>query len=317
MKKLQAVLVLPPGRAGAIADAGLRRWLSRGEITDHGARKGMLHAVCDVLGMTLPDGLAALRFWGQTGERSSAWIAAADPVHLAAHLDHLTLRSLHCKVQLSDLRPLFDHLQTTVGSDEYAFARIGQYAYVRGDEPFATAAISSIPIDGLPPDEFLPTGEEASRFDSLLSEVQMALHEHEVNTHREYIGQMPVNSLWIWGGGVAPEEATQATLPLFGDDPLFRGMWYSRNGLVEPWSDGLAACVELAEAGFVAVVPELTKEGAAETPDAHLRELKSLLRSGEVEKATVLFRDGLQVDIKSSDRLRIWRRESEVFSPHE
>ena len=47
----------------------------------------MFAGVLGVIAHALPAaGLAALRFWGQTGERSDAWIAAADPVHLEARL---------------------------------------------------------------------------------------------------------------------------------------------------------------------------------------------------------------------------------------
>jgi hypothetical protein len=53
-------------------------------------------------------------------------------------------------------------------------------------------------------DPLLPRGEDALRFRSLLNELQMLLHEHPVNQAREARGELPVNSLWLWGGGTLP-----------------------------------------------------------------------------------------------------------------
>ena len=48
---------------------------------------------------------------------------------------------------------------------------------------------------------YQPRGPDAARWRRLLNEVQMLLHSHEVNQNREQRGEMPVNSVWLWGGG--------------------------------------------------------------------------------------------------------------------
>jgi len=47
----------------------------------------------------------------------------------------------------------------------------------------------------------LPTGEDSSYWMSLLSEIQMLLHHLPVNQNRENQGELPVNSIWLWGEG--------------------------------------------------------------------------------------------------------------------
>ncbi len=47
----------------------------------------------------------------------------------------------------------------------------------------------------------MPQGDDALRFRSLLNELQMLLFEHPVNQAREARGELPINSLWLWGGG--------------------------------------------------------------------------------------------------------------------
>lgn len=48
---------------------------------------------------------------------------------------------------------------------------------------------------------FLPRGEEARHWRSLINEVQMLLHGLELNRQRELAGQAPVNGLWFSGEG--------------------------------------------------------------------------------------------------------------------
>jgi len=50
----------------------------------------------------------------------------------------------------------------------------------------------------------LPKGESAPFWAHLLNEIQMKLHEHPLNQAREARGELPINSLWLWGGGVLP-----------------------------------------------------------------------------------------------------------------
>ena len=280
----------------------------------------MLFSVVELLGQNASDdGLAALHFWGQTGERSGAWMAAADTVHLEARLDHLYLHDLRGeKMPMADLRPIFDFLQTTFGSGDTAFARIGSQGYLRGEKRMATAAVPARTVDGQRPDDWMPArgeDEDADDHYRLLSEIQMSLHEHEVNLNRLEAGQLEVNSLWIWGGGVAPEISVQPMYPLFANDSLFKGFWLSRTAVAERWPGDFKDCVALAQNGFVAVVPEPTANGDAESPDRYLQQLKELQSTGKIGRMTLLFRDGLRADINAKDALRFWRRESPLLKP--
>ena len=48
---------------------------------------------------------------------------------------------------------------------------------------------------------FLPTGEDAMRWHQLFNGIQMLLHAHPLNEAREARGELPINSLWLWGAG--------------------------------------------------------------------------------------------------------------------
>jgi len=305
--KASAVVVLPAVGAGRLGDTDLRQWLAKGEVSLCDEPRSLLASVLEELGQAPPDrGLAALRFWGQTGDRAAAWMAAADAVCLEPRLDHLCLHAVPPdSVTVPELRALFDHLQATLGGDSgVGFARLGVYGYVTAPEPFSTAALPASAIDGRRPDAFLPAGEGGGAYRRLLSEIEMALHDHPVNLERQADGRLPVNSLWLWGGGVSPEQETRPMPPLFGDDALLRGHWLRHTGVVDGWPGSIAACADASVAGFVAVAPA-TEPG---TMPALLAELRSLLQRGRLPRLVLLFRDGIRVELRRSHGLRVWRR---------
>jgi hypothetical protein len=312
--KSAALVVLPPARGGRLADKSLRAWLARADLTLETGPRELLAQLTDELGLPYPEeGLAALRMWGQTGDRPAIWIAAADPVYLEPRLDHLCLHALKdASIPSSDLRPLFDYLQQTLAEDKrFGFARLGSNGYLRADLPISTSSLPAYAVDQRDPGEFLPTGEHTAMHRNILSEIEMALHEHEVNERRIAEGDQPVNSLWLWGGGKAPERATRPQPPLFADDPLLAGYWESATAVSDTWPGTFAACAEASLHGFVAVTPE--DDLRSETLRAYLLELRQLLRSNRVSRLILLFRDGLRADVRRSHTFRFWRRNNELL----
>ncbi|MCB5188126.1 hypothetical protein LG200_08940 [Methylobacillus caricis] len=76
---------------------------------------------------------------------------------------------------------------------------------------------------------FSPQGQSAAKWRSFVNEVQMLLFEHEVNHARESRGELPVNSLWLSGGGRFPVVAQAPGPQLFTDSSLVRGMAVAAN----------------------------------------------------------------------------------------
>ncbi len=312
--KTAALVVLPPARGGRLQDKSLRAWLAQSDLTLEEEPRELLAQLTDEIGLPYPEeGLAALRMWGQTGDRPTVWIAAADPVYLEPRLDHLCLHALRKSgIQSSDLRPLFDHLQQTLADDKrFGFARLGSYGYLRSEQAISTAAVPGYVVDQRDPGEFLPTGEHTVSHRNILSEIEMSLHEHEVNERRLSQGMQPVNSLWLWGGGMAPETTTRPQPPLFSDDPLLAGYWESATAVSDVWPGSFADCAEASLHGFVAVTPE--SDLRHETMEAYLRDLRGLLRSNRVSRLILLFRDGLRAEVRRSDTLKFWRRDNELL----
>lgn len=276
----------------------------------------MLLRVLSVIGLPAPQqGLAALRFWGQTGDRAATWMAAADPVHLEATMNDLRLHALRAEeLPAADLHALFEHLQLTLGSEiGVDFASIGTCGYLRGDHRISTAAVSTDVVDRCNADEFMPASEATEKYHQLLGESQMALHEHEVNRNRDAAGARVVNSLWFWGGGTAPEKEVCPIPPLFTNDPLFKGYWESCTGVVDNWSGDFDHCLDVAINGFVAVPPDVHDDSRPVLQADWLEKLRLLLKNGGLNKLTLLFRDGLSVELGKYDAFRFWRTVSPLL----
>lgn len=312
--KTAAVVVLPPIRGGRLEDKSVRAWLAQSDLSVEAEPRELLATILEELGLPYPEqGLAALRMWGQTGDRPTVWIAAADPVYLEPRLDHLCLHALQRSgIAPSDLRPLFDHLQSTLADDKrFGFARLGNCGYLRAADAVSTAAVPAYVVDQGEPGEFLPTGKHTVSHRNILSEIEMALHEHEVNERRLAEGKQPVNSLWLWGGGMAPEKIIRPQPPLFTDDPLLLGYWESATAVADLWPGNFKACADASVHGFVAVTPEF--DNRPEHLREYLRELRGLLQSRRVSRLILLFRDGLRADVRRSQTLKFWRRDNELL----
>jgi len=314
-EKNAAIIVLPAVSGARLQDAGLKSWLSRSSLQSSSQPKELLESVLAALNLPYPDeGLAALRMWGQTGDRPTVWIAAADPVYLEPRLDHLCLHALDKDaLPVSDHRLVFDHLQQTLADEQkFGFARIGNCGYLRSSVPMATAHSPAYVVDQCLPNEFMPSGEASGSYRNLLSEVEMSLHEHEVNVRRDAEGLPPINSLWLWGGGFAPEQHTEPHPPLFADDPLLKGYWMSKTGVVQPWPDSIAACLEASVAGFVAVPGFAAND--IESVQRCLQELRTALDSTRLSRLILLFQDGLVANVLRQHAWRFWRPLAPFFA---
>ena len=313
--KSAAVVVLPAVSAADLTDSSLRSWLVRSDLSRDAQTDELLARITRATGLPYPEeGLGALRFWGQTGERPTVWMAAADPVYLEPRLDFLWLHALaQDDIAPADLGGLIDHLQLTLGDDQRSgFTRLGAYSYLRSSTALATAGVSAAVVDQCNPGDYLPDGPASAAYRNLLSEIEMALHEHEINERRLAAGQQPVNSLWIWGGGVAPPEVSRHQARLFSDDPLLLGYWASASAPASAWPGDIASCLDAASEGFVAVVPP-HQHDAESLPDI-LARLRRALRAGRVSQLTLLFGDGLQASIRRSHVYRLWRRDRTLLA---
>ena len=161
-----------------------------------------------------------------------AWLRA-DPAfvrpdingaRLLACGDALQLEQAEADAFLSVLRPLFGDSGMPIDAPRPA------RWYLRLPRETKLPSMAS-PADALGADLFdhLPEGPEGRRWRALLSEAQVALHQHPLNAARASAGKPPVNSLWFWGGGVAPDHVTTPQARVRSDEITVRALAKTAN----------------------------------------------------------------------------------------
>ena len=128
-----------------------------------------------------------------------------------------------------------------------------------------------------------------------------------------------MNSLWIWGGGLAPEVRARDFPPLLSEDPTLRGYWLSAGGEIGDWPGSLTACAETAPRGFVCAVPDrwMSQDEHVAFLWSLLSDARRILHEGPFRQVTLLFRDGLTARVRRRHAWRIWRSKSLLISAAE
>lgn len=207
----------------------LQQLLSKGERGVLGG-EDYYSVLCGLFGLaggadTLP--LAPLSALGDGLDSSDGWWLRADPVHLVADRDQLYLSAYQAlAINQGEAERLAAELNRTYEEDGWYFhAPHPARWYLKLPGPLAMRTIPTTTAMGRRVGEVLPRGEDALRWQRVMTEVQMVLHASPVNTERSIEGKLAINSLWFWGGGALPEAAaTPEWQQLLTDEPLALGL---------------------------------------------------------------------------------------------
>jgi hypothetical protein len=162
----------------------------------------------------------------------------------------------------------------------------------------------------------LPTGSDARYWHQLFNEIQMLLFAHPLNELREARGEMPVNSVWFWGGGcevaatahydstssdaVLPEMlAAAAKIPFSSWQPV----WCSHEGQLLVWN-GLRSAIQRGD--LLA-----WRQALQDFEAGYLHPLWHALRSGQITQlqVDVIGSEGMQqIKLARGDSWAFWRR---------
>ncbi|MBK5914792.1 hypothetical protein [Rhodocyclus purpureus] len=311
-------LLRPPLAEGPLAAAPepacpeLARLLARGRLT-RGAEQADEAALAEVFGMvagaSLPFG--ELRRRGEEApargvkdaagradaQAGSAWLCA-DPVHLRLLSDRMVVADRHSlRLEPEESAALVETLNRHLGAGEEAgsdafaarFVAAGDRWYLRcsGSAGLlaALAKLETPPLSavaGRSLRHHLPTIPELVPLRRLLLEAQMVLAADPVNAARAERGELPVNALWVWGGGML---AASAAPPPFATvatgSALARGLARHCRTRVLPLPAKAGEWLTMLAADPVGAAADANEQAPALAVDrdAHLVVLESLVVS--------------------------------------
>jgi hypothetical protein len=253
---------------------------------------------------------------------TAAWLRA-DPVHLQL------LRDRAVVVPGEALRIATDEAHALVA---FLNAHFADRLEIRAAAPARWSARLPAPLDAGREPALEAAGEAAAparQGDALLTELQMALHEHPVNQAREARGEPAINSLWLWGSGVQPAAASAPWQSVTADDPMVRGLARAAKVRCREAAPGAAWLDRAPEEGRHLLVLDTLRPAAALSDgpgfSAALEALErewfapvlSALRAKRIGMVTVHAPDGersLSVETVGGDLRRIWRRPRAIAS---
>ncbi len=297
-------LITGPLDAETKAHPTLRRWLARGRVRRVDSTQSTARRVMNALGHAdVETDLAAIRHLAHNTAPPTGFIAAADPIYLEPRLDHLCVHRV--APSATEIRALAEHLNALLATDGGPTLTVADGSlYLQANSPLPTSEFTADAIDGLSPDKYIPGGEDAAAYRRFISEVEMALHEHPVNTDRGARGLQPVNGLWLWGGGTLPEQQALDLPRLVSDDAHLAGVWAACSGE----RDALTDSFDLSAVDGDAVVGPVGADRLAE-----VLEILRGMTGSRMSELNVLGRDGLEVRIGRRDWLRFFRRPAPEF----
>lgn len=179
--------------------------------------------------------IAPLSWLGEGNDPAGFYWLCADPVHFQLQRDYFSLSyPVPLALTAVESEALLDTLNRHFQRDGLNFffggtssSHTGRW-YLRLNEVPNIRTSLAMQVVGRDVTTFLPQGEHAAQWHHTLNEIQMLLHDHPVNQAREANGKLPVNSLWLSGGGVLPGRAVSDDKPgskiIFTDNPLAKGM---------------------------------------------------------------------------------------------
>ena len=211
--------------------------------------------------------IAALTRTIDTGERLDGYWLRLDPVHLQAGAREIMLADPD-KLQLGpeDNRALGSSCAAHLAEHGLTldFTATGRWYVHLAETP---ELFTLGPQDCIDRDiaNDLPRGSAGPLWHRYMTELQMVLASHPVNSHREQRGLPVVNSVWPWGGGVLPRTVQSPGIAC-GDDLLLSGLAQWAGWAHAPLPSGLGDMLDGQKAprAVVLVGPHLLPEPQAD-----------------------------------------------------
>lgn len=276
-------------------------------------------------GMQPDDGrdcpIAPLGYLAETG-RQPRYCLRADPVHLSASREGMALMDNamiglqpdEAEALANQLQPLFSEFQAELVTPHAA------HWYINSTD---SPAIRTTPLPDVIARDVstaLPVGDDQTRWRQLFNEIQMMLHTCEINEARSSRGQLPVNSLWFWGGGTLPAAGAAAFDYCVSDDPFVRGLGLLHDQAVDVLPASAEAVLEKAARGQHILVTDDTARRLKNYDDVPnwlgflekleqnwLLPLQAAQKSGRIQQINVII-DGNHYAYRRRHQWRFWRR---------
>jgi len=179
----------------------LGKLLARGKIRP--LQTNSLEAcLCEVFAVPYP-AIAPLSLLADGIKPGPGYYLRADPVHLRLNRDEMILQTnvSPTKLEAEQLCAYLNDYFVEFGMRFLAAHPQRWYLQLEEDPGLETHSVYQ--VEGRNSRFYLPKGDAALKWHGVLNEMQMALYGHPLYQAQEARGILPINSVWLWGGGRA------------------------------------------------------------------------------------------------------------------
>ena len=182
----------------------LARGVSAGSARTADSRLSLEDYLCELFGVASTSGAPVASISAAfDGLEPGCWLRA-DPVHVRLQREQVVLLP-NVSVSIDESVQFCASLNEHFAEQGLAFfAPHPQRWYVKLDEVPDIVTVPLSQAAGRNIHGNLPTGAASRHWHQLFNEIQMLLFAHPLNQAREARGELPVNSVWLWGNGKNP-----------------------------------------------------------------------------------------------------------------
>lgn len=251
--------------------------------------------------------VAALIRSGDEGRRSEGFWMQATPMHWLAGLDRLDAVRLEGESAVARsereqlLGPVAEHLR--LAGLELVVVSNGEWL-VRSERVWEVLTSSPEAASAGPLEEAMPRGPDSAQLRRLMTELQMILHEHPVNTSRARRGAPEVNAIWLHGAGSVMELPRRLLPDAFGDDLYLRGLYAVHGHKVHALPNDAAGLLAAMRGDAIAIVDT---EGLDDLERHWIAPLRRALSRGALAQVDLLLGRWL-VRVRRGALLKFWRK---------
>lgn len=287
---------------------------------EHLPRRDLFGQLQQLFGLTAEEEppAGALGWLGEGNDPGQAVWLRADPVHLRPDNEQMLLFDASTLgLTVDEAASLVERCNELLREDGLTlYAPVPTRWYLRSEAPVRLQTMPTATVAGRYFRDRLPTGDDASRWLALMTELQMLLHLAPENERRADVGRPTVNGIWLWGVGSLPAAVAGDWEMVIADEPVARGLAKLAGAQLQAvpgQADTLPAAgrclVVLTALADALQAGDLDGWGAAldMLEQQWLAPLLGRLRSGELAALTVETA-GLRLRLRRGDLRRFWRR---------
>ncbi|MFL6547590.1 MAG: hypothetical protein ACJ8OJ_02790 [Povalibacter sp.] len=236
----------------------------------------------------------------------------AEPVHLVAGMDRLTFVPLqsHAPLSSDERSAIGQTLAAQFPHQGLTWHSTATHWFIRSDRLLDATTSTPDAAGAHELRDVLPQGKEGPYLRKLMTELQMALHDHPVNAARERRGEPTVNAIWLWGAGsidsIAFGEKLNELSRAWADDSFTRGLYrLAAKEAPQPLTDAAewirTACVETRAVAVVSV------QNAAMLESEWIDPLMNALSDRQIDALDLVI-DEWHLNVDRGGLRRFWRR---------